>query len=549
MTTSISVLYGVPEESSFLFGRAMNYTAIALCRVSTIGQLRDGNLEPQEARIIRASEYLDVEIVKWWRLAISSRKGKNKKRKDLTEMLDYCKKNKKVKLLIVDEADRFMRSIGEYYWWKMEFEYLGVRLVLANRPDLDPNDDKVVFEELIDVYRAEQSNNDRITKTPEKMQAKIRIGYYPGVVHHGYKKTDIKGLHEPLQPQWTLLKQAGLKVLYEALGLHEALTWINGNGYEYGGRKLAMDKFKHILSDPYNGGIITMSNWDVINENGLHEAMFTRDEHYRLKEIVNGVAKKFTKNKKENKYFGLSNVGICEACLSEGKRGALTGYHHNNGKTGNSFKEYDRYRCRLCDKTILREIVHSKTDQFFDSVEFIEPKLDNLKKDITRVWKDEVNDNTQSIARLKQKLNILNENKDKLILSMATQPDLAEDIKPSIQKIKTDITLVNAEIDKLKNGDDDFIEFMKFAIDFVDNMKDHFWDLDRDDKQRCKELLFPGEIIVARPGKVYTQELSKFLRYKATKKAPKKELDELVFLNGGPGGTRTLDILLKRQTL
>ena len=49
--------------------------AIALCRVSTKGQLLDGNLEPQEERIIRAAAILNVDVVKWWKLAVSSRKG------------------------------------------------------------------------------------------------------------------------------------------------------------------------------------------------------------------------------------------------------------------------------------------------------------------------------------------------------------------------------------------------------------------------------------------------------------------------------------------
>jgi DNA invertase Pin-like site-specific DNA recombinase len=50
--------------------------AIALCRVSTKGQMEDGNLEPQTERINRAAEVLNVEVVKWWQLAVSSRKGK-----------------------------------------------------------------------------------------------------------------------------------------------------------------------------------------------------------------------------------------------------------------------------------------------------------------------------------------------------------------------------------------------------------------------------------------------------------------------------------------
>ena len=102
--------------------------AIALCRVSTIGQLKDGNLDPQEERINKAADYLETEVIKWWRLAVSSRKGKNVNRKDLVQMYEFCKSHKQVKYLIVDEADRFMRSIDEYYFWKVNFKEIGYSL-------------------------------------------------------------------------------------------------------------------------------------------------------------------------------------------------------------------------------------------------------------------------------------------------------------------------------------------------------------------------------------------------------------------------------------
>ena len=57
--------------------------AITLCRVSTKGQLLDANHEPQEERIVKAAAILNVEVIKWWKLAVSSRKGKNLERRDL----------------------------------------------------------------------------------------------------------------------------------------------------------------------------------------------------------------------------------------------------------------------------------------------------------------------------------------------------------------------------------------------------------------------------------------------------------------------------------
>ncbi len=161
----------------------MKATAIALCRVSTAKQRLEGNsLEAQEQRVYDAAVYVGADIEKFWSLNISSRKGKNFKRRDLHEMLAYAKQYKRVQYIIVDEVDRFMRSVDEFYYWKVRFrEEAGARLVYAAKPGLTFKDDiYALFEEMIDVFKAETSNVERIVKTTEKMKARIAAGYYPG---------------------------------------------------------------------------------------------------------------------------------------------------------------------------------------------------------------------------------------------------------------------------------------------------------------------------------------------------------------------------------
>lgn len=513
----------------------MKYKAIALCRVSTSKQRIEGSsLEAQEARVYDAAAFLEAEIIHLWSLDTSSKKGVNLKRKDLQEMLIFCKHNKSVKYLIVDEVDRFMRSIAEYYWYKVEFQQLGVEIRFASKPELSGEDQRAVFDEMIDIYRAESSNIERSTKTTDKMKAKIALGYYPGHPHIGYVKGEIKGLHVPHEPNWSLLREAMHKILYSAYTLHEALKWLNNNGFQYGTKGLDMDKFKSVLMESYYAGIIKMSDWDVVNENGLHQHMITKKEHEQLYRIAAGKGKAFTV-RKENPDFPISNVGMCEDCASTyGARAMLVGYTHNNGKDGNARKYYDRYRCRVCNKALLKAVVHNGFDEFVSGVEFVEPKIQELGNDLKRAWREEVEDNTQTVARLKQKHELLTDEKDKLVRALATQPELADDFKASLLRIKQEITDIEQSIAEAEDTDKDFEEFVDFALDFVNDMKDEFWALEREDKQRCKQIIFPGEFLVSRSGKVSTQELSKLFRYKPTKKEPQKAL---VYANGGPGGT------------
>ena len=105
-------------------------------------------------------------------------------------MFEMCKRDKSIRYIIVDEADRFMRSMEEAYWWKVQFKMIGVFLAYANMPEITHEDNPMsVMREMMAFFQAEISNHERITKTTDKMQAKIKAGYYPGMVHEGYQKS------------------------------------------------------------------------------------------------------------------------------------------------------------------------------------------------------------------------------------------------------------------------------------------------------------------------------------------------------------------------
>ena len=113
----------------------MKYQAITNCRVSSDEQLKNNSLNRQQRAVLNAAKRLDVEIPKdgQWSGSVSSKRGKNYDRKDLKEMLEYCKKHKRVKYVIVDEPDRFMRSVDEAFAWETRFRHeVNVRVYYAS---------------------------------------------------------------------------------------------------------------------------------------------------------------------------------------------------------------------------------------------------------------------------------------------------------------------------------------------------------------------------------------------------------------------------------
>lgn len=67
----------------------------------------------------------------------------------------------------------------------------------------------------------------------------------------------------------------------------------------------------------------------------------------------------------------------------------------------------------------------------------------------------------------------------------------------------------------------DKMEFMKFALDFAEDMGRSFLDstVSRENRVRCKQIMFPAGILVDEKNKVYTPEVSIFYRGEAKKKS------------------------------
>ena len=495
--------------------------AIALCRVSTVKQGIEGtSLEAQEQRVQEAAVYLDTTIVKYWNITASSRKGKNYQRKDLQEMLVYAKANKRVKYIIVDEPDRFMRDFKMYFFWQVRFmEEAGAKLVYAKKPHLIDDNPMSLMEEMLDVFRAEASNHERITKTTSNMQARVKLGYYPGKTKVGYRRAEIPGLHVPSEPEWSMIRGALLDLL-DGVPLKEVVVRLNLKGYRTSnGNKIDTFNFKRIAIDPYYAGIIAMSNWEV-NNHGLHKPMITRAQHEQLLGIIKGV--KYKPRKKFSSDFCLSNLIECTDCLENDnvKYPRLVGYNHSNGKPGDKRKHYKRYKCRGCGVSILRDELHEKISaellNLFISNEMKEAFLGALRK----VWERNESEYVSRFKALEKRRESLIDSKKAVILNQVKDEISKDDAQLVLADLNKEIHEIEQEIDSVQDREKDLVEFVSFSLDAIENMKSSFWELDAEHLGWCKQLLFPGGLSVSRDKKVYTPEVSALYRLMSNQKDP-----------------------------
>ena len=118
--------------------------------------------------------------------------------------------------------------------------------------------------------------------------------------------------------------------------------------------------------------------------------MITIEEHEQLRNLAKGVVYKLRKKFRPD--FMLSNVMACTDCLSEDseKTPRLVGYDHNNGKKGNSYKTYKRYRCRSCGASMLQEELHNAFSNELLNLKLTDEKKDEFIGALRTVWKRDV---------------------------------------------------------------------------------------------------------------------------------------------------------------
>lgn len=400
----------------------MTTKAIALCRVSTAKQRLEGtSLEAQESNVGECATYLDTEIEKIWSLDVSSRKGKNIARKDLKEMKDYCKHHKRIKYVIVDEADRWMRSVEEAYWWKMEFKLAGVSLAYANMPEITDMDDPIaVMREMMALFQGEVSNHERITKAKSRMRNRMLLGYYPFAPLPGYQTTETTGLHEPDPDRFKRLQTAFRSIVRDGVEPGVALKKMNTEGYRtHGGNEMDMERFKQIGVKSYYCGRLEVGDWGVVKEKGLHVAMLTVEEHEALKAILSGKKRKFVVNKKNPEYP--MNETLCYDCwLEQNPHGKLTGYRNHNGKEEDEELRtyYQRYRCRGCKAYFTRQELHDEVSHKLDNTILEDREL--LVKELRSLWRSEVSDNQNKLTALKARVNSIEQQQTDMATTLAT---------------------------------------------------------------------------------------------------------------------------------
>ena len=507
--------------------------AIASCRVSSDEQLLNNSLNRQKQAVLDAAKRLDASIPNdaWWSGSQSSKRGTNLGRKDLKEMLSYCSKNKRVKYLIVDEPDRFMRSIDEAMYFEVTFREQGVKIWYASDQDLNTDNMSAKLMKFMKYFVAEGSNEERQNKSISGQTTALKEGRYTFHPKPAYKKSMNRGIHVIDEIKGPILQKCLKDIAHGLVSPTEALKQINTTDFISGRTKpYKMDRFRKIITDPYYAGIVEIDRQVKFrNENGLHEPLITKNEHLLLVQVMHNKKKNQAgPRKNENPEYGMNNIAICKKCLDKSE-GRFVGFDHTNGV---SSKVYKRYRCRSCGLYMHKEDLHNQVQTIFNRNPIATDAIVPLKDALEEVWKRRKESGQQESTRLKSKIILLEKSiKERALAAIdPTNSSIKSEILESITQLRQELESLNAELVKKETSEEiEYSDFLEFAFSFIAKMGSNFFEISKTNRERCKDLAFPSGFYVDENKKVYTPEISELFRLGTIKKdSPESEKSFLV---------------------
>lgn len=503
---------------------AKSILAIALCRVSSLEQLENNSLNRQREAVLKAAKELNVSIPDdcWWSGSVSSKRGTNVDRKDLQEMIDRCKKDKRIKYAVVDEPDRFMRSIDEAAYFEVTFRQLGVTVWYASDPELNKGDLASKLLKFTKYLSAEGSNEERQHKSIAGQTKALMEGRYPFAPKPGYKRGYERAIQEIHEVRGQILQSVLIKIAMKLTTPTQGLVELNKSDFVIGRSLYKMDKFRKIVTDPFYAGIVEVDKQvKVRNENGLHDPLITKEQHLELIRIMNDKKKtQVGARKNGNPKYPLSNLVSCDSCITK-TNGRFVGFDHGNGRSKTLV--YEKYRCRACGKYLTRNELHSKIEKQFKDNPINPEGLKDLIEALNIVWTQQEGQAEQEANRIKHKIKSLNETISNQVEAAAdpTNSSIKQDILDIIVRRKEEVIDLEDQLAKLGDGvDADKERFLKFAFDFIENMGNRFLDISPENRLRCKQLVFPSGFYLDSNNKVYTPEISPLYRLATNKKDP-----------------------------
>ncbi|MDP8217300.1 MAG: recombinase family protein [Candidatus Theseobacter exili] len=374
--------------------------AILYTRVSSKAQEQDGySLDAQEKLGYEYALKKGFAICKSWKVSESAWK---QDREAFSEMLEYAKRNEKVKHIIFDVTDRMTRNdYDKIRIYTLIREYNKTIHFSRNNKIIDKasgSDDEFMLD--IEVAVAKKMSNDISKKTSMGLLEKAEQGFYPSFAPIGYINNKVTKLIDLDHETAHLIRQCFELYATGNYSLESLRHEMRHRGLESSSKS----KIAHVLHNPfYYGGFIWLGKLYM----GSHKPIISKELFDKVQQLLTGKPLIH----KQKHLFHFNNLITCGECGCKviGER-----------KTKTSGKVYDYYHCTFSkgrhgsNKYYKNSYIEKQFENIVESVTLPEDMADWIAQGIKEISKDRFRVQEVKIKRLKGELALLNARLSKL---------------------------------------------------------------------------------------------------------------------------------------
>lgn len=431
--------------------------AVILTRVSSKEQEDGHSLAAQSTRLIEYAKRKNLEVIKSYQIIESSTHGK---RKEFTEMLDFCKKQKETIAIIADAVDRVQRSFKESVLLddlvrkeKIELHFYREGMVIgknANSMDIMRWDFAVMGAKTYVLQLAEN--------VKRSVEYKNRNGEFSGQAPTGYINCRNENGKAWLKPDEIMAPK--IKHLFKLYSLgHSSIKELKVEADKIGaksraGKPMSTSVLYNVLTNPFYYGEMNCKGKTVPH---IYEPIISRELWQKCQEVRLGTAKKpFKYSDMPFLYRGLikcANTGkMCTNELKKGQFSYVVSYNQNGKRYYTPEKEID-----------LQIIEILKT------LKFPLNRIQQYKKHLAESKKAEISYRNQEIGHLQADLTKNWERMDKL-MNLFIDGNIDQEIfDMKKEQLKTEKNRLDAEIKAHSTADDSFNDLICELIDIASN--------------------------------------------------------------------------------
>ena len=258
--------------------------AVAYVRTASVKRPEQDN--STESQIKRISEYArseNVQIVKWF-----VQSGKN--RPDLTEILEFCTLNKKVRQLYVTDIARISRSMEQYLKTKQLLTDYGITIKTCDSKEHDSP--MAAFMDSLVLMTGQLDSSHRSDLAKQRMAERVAEGYSVTRPPLGYERTLVKGVYKPTR----FGKSIGdiLQTLADENGsLTGTIRVLQLALKRRTGKQTSNNEVMKTICNPYYAGYV---DFQGKHYSGKHKPLLTREQYSAVLKIVVGSSYPLPKN-------------------------------------------------------------------------------------------------------------------------------------------------------------------------------------------------------------------------------------------------------------